>query len=130
MLQVATLLSGQVDFETVLDLAPVMSNRRAGPQLYELYAVIVHVGHSLNAGHYYCFVRASNGLWHRMDDTHVSQVGCKLSHAAMRALLYNISKSHPYREVTHMWSPTILPSCCKVSSSAWQFAYSSTLHMS
>ena len=64
----------QVEFNTLLDLAPVMSNRRAGPQLYELYGVIVHVGHSLNAGHYFCFVRAANGLWHRMDDTHVSQV--------------------------------------------------------
>lgn len=64
----------QVEFETMLDLGPFMSNRRAGQQLYELYGVIVHMGHSLHAGHYYCFVRASDGLWHRMDDTHVASV--------------------------------------------------------
>lgn len=67
-------MCAQVEFDTHLDLGPVMSNRRSAAQLYELYGVIVHVGHSLNAGHYFCFVRAANGLWHRMDDAHVSQV--------------------------------------------------------
>ncbi len=64
----------QVDFYTHLDMAPYMSNRRAGPQMYELFGVLVHAGHSVHSGHYFCFVRAPNGLWHRMDDVQVSQV--------------------------------------------------------
>ena len=32
----------QVDFETELNIAPYMSNRRAGPQMYELFGVLVH----------------------------------------------------------------------------------------
>ena len=61
----------QVDFETELNMGPYMSNRRAGPQIYELYGA----GHSVHSGHYYCFVRGPNGIWHHMDDTRVSQVG-------------------------------------------------------
>jgi ubiquitin carboxyl-terminal hydrolase 36/42 len=64
----------QVDFETELNIAPYMSNRRAEPQMYELYGVLVHAGHSVHSGHYYCFVRGPNGIWHHMDDTRVSQV--------------------------------------------------------
>ena len=64
----------QLDFETELNIGPYMSNRRAGPQMYELYGVLVHAGHSVHSGHYYCFVRGPNGIWHHMDDTRVSQV--------------------------------------------------------
>ena len=38
--------------------------------------MLVHAGHSVHSGHYYCFVRAPNGFWHQMDDTQVSQVAC------------------------------------------------------
>ena len=44
-------------------MAPYMSDRRSSPQLYQLYGVLVHQGHSVHSGHYYCFVRAANGLW-------------------------------------------------------------------
>ena len=63
----------QVDFDTTLDMAPYMSDRRSPPKLYQLYGVLVHQGHSVHSGHYYCFVRAANGLWHQMNDNHVSQ---------------------------------------------------------
>ena len=69
-------MPAQVDFETELNIAPYMSNRRAAPQMYELYGVLVHAGHSVHSGHYYCFVRGPNGIWHHMDDTRVSQVRC------------------------------------------------------
>ncbi len=64
----------QVDFDTELDLGPFMSNRRGPPQPYSLYGVLVHSGHSVHSGHYYAFVKAPNGLWHQLDDNHVSQV--------------------------------------------------------
>ena len=65
----------QVEFDTRLDLAPYMSDRRGGAQPYELFGVLVHAGHSVHSGHYYCFVRAANGLWHQFDDHQVKQVG-------------------------------------------------------
>ena len=64
----------QVDFDTELDLSPFMSNRRGPPQPYSLYGVLVHSGHSVHSGHYFAFVKAPNGLWHQLDDNHVSQV--------------------------------------------------------
>lgn len=39
---------------------------------YDLTSVLVHAGHSVHAGHYYCYVKAPNNVWHRMDDESVS----------------------------------------------------------
>lgn len=64
----------QVDFDLELDLGPYMSERPRQPVLYDLYAVLVHSGHSVHSGHYYAYVRAPNGIWHICDDTHVAQV--------------------------------------------------------
>lgn len=69
----------QVDFDTELDLGPFMSNRRGPPQPYSLYGVLVHSGHSVHSGHYYAFVKAPNGLWHQLDDNHVSQVSAPVA---------------------------------------------------
>ncbi len=69
-----TKLGKRVDFDTALDLAPFMADRRGPPRLYALYGVLVHHGHSLHAGHYVAFVRGPNGLWYQMDDASVSQV--------------------------------------------------------
>ena len=62
-----------MDFGTRLDLAPYMSDRRGDAQPYELFGVLVHAGHTVHSGHYYCFVRAANGLWHQCDDHQVKQ---------------------------------------------------------
>lgn len=42
--------------------------------LYSLYGVLVHSGKSLHNGHYYCFVRGPNNVWHLMDDSSVRPV--------------------------------------------------------
>ncbi len=42
-------------------------------QWYDLFGVLVHLGHSVHSGHYYCFVRSPNGMWHKCDDTSVGQ---------------------------------------------------------
>eukprot|EP01025_Chloroclados_australasicus_P008485 TRINITY_DN1301_c2_g1_i1.p1 TRINITY_DN1301_c2_g1~~TRINITY_DN1301_c2_g1_i1.p1 ORF type:complete len:995 (-),score=153.32 TRINITY_DN1301_c2_g1_i1:1271-4255(-) len=41
---------------------------------YQLYGVVVHLGHSLHGGHYIAYVRAGNGRWFRMDDENVCAV--------------------------------------------------------
>ncbi len=58
----------------MLDLSPFMSKRPVVPAVYDLYGVLVHSGHSVHSGHYYCFVRSGTGMWHICDDTNVSQV--------------------------------------------------------
>ncbi|XP_055556384.1 ubiquitin carboxyl-terminal hydrolase 42-like [Falco cherrug] len=61
-----------VQYPQYLDLQPYMSQGAAAPPLYTLYAVLVHSGGSSLAGHYFCYTKASNGLWYQMDDTSVA----------------------------------------------------------
>lgn len=45
-----------------------------GQLKYELYAVLVHSGYTLDSGHYYCFVRSSPDCWYKLDDWQVNRV--------------------------------------------------------
>jgi len=66
-------VSKQVEFDPVLDLSPYMSQRPSTPAMYDLYGVLVHQGHSMHSGHYFCFVKGgANGDWHKFDDTRVN----------------------------------------------------------
>lgn len=40
-----------------LDLRPFMSQSHGDPQVYGLYAVLVHSGFSCHAGHYFCYIK-------------------------------------------------------------------------
>ena len=42
--------------------------------IYDLYAVLVHLGRGLQTGHYISFVKASNGMWYILDDESVRQI--------------------------------------------------------
>jgi ubiquitin carboxyl-terminal hydrolase 36/42 len=65
-------ISKPVEFEERLNIRPYMDAK--GPDVYyKLYGVLVHQGGSTNSGHYYCYVRASNDMWHCMDDSSVSK---------------------------------------------------------
>ncbi|PKK16751.1 ubiquitin carboxyl-terminal hydrolase 42-like, partial [Columba livia] len=68
-------ISKVVEHPQYLDLRPYTSqaagepSQAAGePLLYSLYAVLVHGGGSCRAGHYFCYIKASDGLWYHMDD--------------------------------------------------------------
>lgn len=65
-------ISKDVRYPEYLDLRPYMSQSSEEPQHYGLYAVLVHSGFSCYAGHYYCYVKASNGQWYQMNDSSVS----------------------------------------------------------
>ncbi|KPI83529.1 putative ubiquitin hydrolase putative cysteine peptidase Clan CA family C19 [Leptomonas seymouri] len=41
---------------------------------YELNAICVHEGSSINYGHYYTMAKASNGMWYEFNDSHVSRL--------------------------------------------------------
>lgn len=65
-------ITKDVRYAEHLDLRPFMSQSHGEPQIYALYAVLVHSGFSCHAGHYYCYIKASNGQWYQMNDSSVS----------------------------------------------------------
>ncbi|KAM6107061.1 LOW QUALITY PROTEIN: ubiquitin carboxyl-terminal hydrolase 42-like [Phoenicopterus ruber ruber] len=66
-------ISKVVEYPEYLDLRP--SQTDGEPLLYTLYAVLVHSGGSCRAGHYFCYAKASNGLWYKMNDMSVDGCG-------------------------------------------------------
>ncbi|XP_052327626.1 ubiquitin carboxyl-terminal hydrolase 42-like isoform X2 [Oncorhynchus keta] len=64
-------IAKDVRYAECLDLRPFMSQSLGEPQVYVLYAVLVHSGFSCHAGHYYCYVKASNGQWYQLNDSSV-----------------------------------------------------------
>ncbi|NWR55950.1 UBP36 hydrolase, partial [Bucorvus abyssinicus] len=54
-------ITKHVTYPDFLDMRPYMSHRKGDPILYWLYAVLVHMGDSCRAGHYYCYVKVSPG---------------------------------------------------------------------
>ncbi|XP_021508845.1 ubiquitin carboxyl-terminal hydrolase 17-like protein B [Meriones unguiculatus] len=61
-----------VSYPEFLDLQPYMSRPSRRPLMYALYAVLVHNGASCHSGHYFCYVKAGNGKWYKMDDSRVT----------------------------------------------------------
>ncbi|KAM6107565.1 ubiquitin carboxyl-terminal hydrolase 42-like [Phoenicopterus ruber ruber] len=64
-------ISKVVQYPEYLDLGAYTSQAVGEPLLYSLYAVLVHKGSSCQTGHYYCFVKASDGQWYEMNDDSV-----------------------------------------------------------
>ncbi|KAH0631939.1 hypothetical protein JD844_019849 [Phrynosoma platyrhinos] len=65
-------ITKEVKYPEYLDIRPYMSLPNGEPIIYALYAVLVHTGFSCHAGHYYCYIKASNGQWYQMNDSTVS----------------------------------------------------------
>ncbi|OXB81070.1 UNVERIFIED_CONTAM: hypothetical protein H355_005000 [Colinus virginianus] len=61
-------ITKDVGYPEFLNIRPYMSRSSGDPVMYRLYAVLVHSGYSCNSGHYYCYVKASNGQWYQMND--------------------------------------------------------------
>ncbi|VTJ87084.1 Hypothetical predicted protein, partial [Marmota monax] len=71
-----------------LDMQPYMSQQGRGPLVYALYT-----GVSCHSGHYYCYIKAGNGQWYKMDDAKVvaCDITCVLSQRAY--VLFYVQKS-------------------------------------
>ncbi|RMC00744.1 hypothetical protein DUI87_22427 [Hirundo rustica rustica] len=74
-----------VEYPEYLDLRPYMSDTAGEPLLYSLYALVVHSGDTCLDGHFFCYTKASNGLWYKMDDESVDNCGI---HAVLRQQAY------------------------------------------
>nr|XP_023418666.1 ubiquitin carboxyl-terminal hydrolase 36 isoform X2 [Cavia porcellus] len=77
-------ITKDVGYPEFLNIRPYMSQSNGDPVMYGLYAVLVHSGYSCHAGHYYCYVKASNGQWYQMNDSlvHASNVKVVLNQQA------------------------------------------------
>uniref|UniRef100_A0AAY5EM54 Ubiquitin carboxyl-terminal hydrolase n=1 Tax=Electrophorus electricus TaxID=8005 RepID=A0AAY5EM54_ELEEL len=71
-------ITKDVGYPEFLNLRPYMSQSSGDPVMYGLYAVLVHSGYSCHAGHYYCYVKASNGQWYQMNDSMVHSSNIKV----------------------------------------------------
>lgn len=69
---------------------PLLGPRQ--PHIYDLYAVAVHAGHSLQSGHYYSYVKAPNCSWYRCDDETVSTASESTALSQKAYLLFYISR--------------------------------------
>jgi ubiquitin C-terminal hydrolase len=65
-----------VSYCATLDLAPYMVKPppHAGAAVYNLVAVLVHDGHGTRSGHYFSYVKGSNGTWCLKNDASSSVV--------------------------------------------------------
>lgn len=77
-------ITKDVGYPEFLNIRPYMSQSSGEPVMYGLYAVLVHSGYSCHAGHYYCYVKASNGQWYQMNDSlvHASNIKVVLNQQA------------------------------------------------
>lgn len=71
-------ITKDVGYPEFLNIRPYMSQSAGDPVMYGLYAVLVHSGYSCHAGHYYCYVKASNGQWYQMNDSVVHSSNIKV----------------------------------------------------
>ncbi|XP_048466755.1 ubiquitin carboxyl-terminal hydrolase 36 isoform X2 [Rhincodon typus] len=71
-------ITKDVGYPEHLNMRPYMSQSNGEPVNYGLYAVLVHSGYSCHAGHYYCYVKASNGQWYQMNDSMVHSSNIKV----------------------------------------------------
>ncbi|XP_062874667.1 ubiquitin carboxyl-terminal hydrolase 36 isoform X2 [Trichomycterus rosablanca] len=71
-------ITKDVGYPEFLNIRPYMSQNSGEPVMYGLYAVLVHSGYSCHAGHYYCYVKASNGQWYQMNDSMVHSSNIKV----------------------------------------------------
>ncbi|XP_045142057.1 ubiquitin carboxyl-terminal hydrolase 42 [Echinops telfairi] len=96
-------IAKEVKYPEYLDIRPYMSQPNGEPIIYVLYAVLVHTGFNCHAGHYFCYIKASNGLWYQMNDSIVSTSDIRSVLSQQAYVLFYI-RSHDVKnggELTH-----------------------------
>ena len=58
-----------IKYPAELKLNKYVANAGGENLIYDLYAVIVHLGHTCYSGHYYAYVKNSNGSWYKVIDS-------------------------------------------------------------
>lgn len=94
-----------VAYVEYLNMRRYMSQPQGPMEWYRLYGVLVHYGFSCHSGHYYCYVRNSNGIWYCMNDSEVSQVSFSTVLQQEAYLLFYV-KDDEYRPPSEPANPT------------------------
>ncbi|XP_071583001.1 uncharacterized protein [Heliangelus exortis] len=66
-----TKISKVVKYPEDLDLGPYLAEASGAAQFYSLYAVLVHSGENYHTGHYFCYTKARNGIWYKLENSSV-----------------------------------------------------------
>lgn len=69
-----TKVNNMIEYPTILDVAPYMTEDASDGTRYRLFAVTNHHGSSLHYGHYTSYVRGADGTWYSADDEDVRPV--------------------------------------------------------
>lgn len=95
-------ITKDVGYPEILNIRPYMSQNSGDGVIYGLYAVLVHSGYSCHAGHYYCYIKASNGQWYQMNDSlvHGSNVKVVLNQQAYMLFYLRIPDSRKNLEAS------------------------------
>jgi len=89
-------VSKKVSYEATLDISPYMSNKTSVAK-YHLYGVLVHSGGSAHSGHYYSYVKNTNGIWYRMDDSSVTQVSQSAALSQQAYILFYSRENNDFK---------------------------------
>ncbi|XP_074703531.1 ubiquitin carboxyl-terminal hydrolase 36 isoform X4 [Strix aluco] len=87
-------ITKDVAYPEFLNIRPYMSEK-GDPVMYSLYAVLVHAGYSCHAGHYFCYVKASNGQWYQMNDDVVRSSNIKVVLNQQAYMLFYVRTPNP-----------------------------------
>ncbi|KAK5639385.1 hypothetical protein RI129_011877 [Pyrocoelia pectoralis] len=77
-------VSAKINYPELLDMTPFMTKQKKDSILnlqlpydnkYLLFAVINHLGSSINAGHYISYIRYKDNFWYKCDDLVISEAG-------------------------------------------------------
>ncbi|XP_030064497.1 ubiquitin carboxyl-terminal hydrolase 36 isoform X2 [Microcaecilia unicolor] len=95
-------ITKDVGYPEFLNIRPYMSQNTGDAVMYGLYAVLVHSGYSCHAGHYYCYIKASNGQWYQMNDSlvHSSNIKVVLNQQAYVLFYLRIPDSRKNSEIS------------------------------
>ncbi|KAJ1979189.1 hypothetical protein H4R34_002923 [Dimargaris verticillata] len=108
-------LSKPIEYPEMLDLSPYISASQKASERhcqYRLYGVLVHSGSTCHSGHYYCYVKASSGVWYCMDDNMVSQASLSTVLSRSAYLLFYVrvppkTKAKPCQSPTPVRSKSV-----------------------
>ncbi|XP_046948316.1 ubiquitin carboxyl-terminal hydrolase 17-like protein 13 [Lynx rufus] len=91
-------LAKEVQYPERLDMRRYVSGQNGGSLTYVLYAVLVHAGWNCHSGHYFCYIKAGNGQWYKMDDAKVTASDATSALSQHAYVLFYVQKSESERD--------------------------------
>lgn len=116
-----------VHYPERLEVQQYLSQQNTGPLVYALYAVLVHAGRNCHQGHYFCYVKAADGQWFKVNDSKVTPCATSSALGQCAYVLFYVQESElegGCGSVSVSRQPRCLGMECKVLGSTQQAAES------